>query len=54
LRRARLVRRKREGRRQLYSIEPAQMYEIVSWARYFDVFWEDKLAALGRHLERKP
>ena len=53
LRRARLVKQRRDGRQQYYSIEPAKLYEIVSWARHFDQFWDDKLGALGRYLEKK-
>jgi DNA-binding transcriptional ArsR family regulator len=53
LRRSRLVRARRDGRRQIYEVNPAPLYEVACWIRHFDRFWDDRLDRLGRHLDRK-
>lgn len=53
LRRANLVQARREGRLQMYSINPDPLYEVVSWIRHFDRFWDDRLGRLGGYLDAK-
>jgi DNA-binding transcriptional ArsR family regulator len=53
LRRAGLVTARRDGRRRVYRVTPEPLYEVSSWVRHFDRFWDDRLARLGRHLDRR-
>jgi len=53
LRRARLVTARRQGRLQMYDVNPEPLYEVVCWIRHFDRFWDDRLAGLGRYLDAK-
>jgi len=48
-----LIQRRREGRKQICSLNPNTLQEAHSWIGYFDVFWDEKLQALGQHLEAK-
>ena len=52
LRRAGLVAARREGRNQIYRVTPEPLYEIAFWIHHFDRFWTDRLASLGRYLDR--
>lgn len=51
LRRARLVRCRKEGRQRLYRVEPAPLREVVDWVGHFDRFWTTRLDRLGRYLD---
>jgi DNA-binding transcriptional ArsR family regulator len=51
LRRAGLVERDRQGRHQVYRLNPGPLREVADWTAAFDAFWDDKLGALGRYLE---
>ncbi len=51
LRDAGLVRVERAGRQQLYSLDPSPLQMIDTWISPFRRFWEERLDALGRHLE---
>jgi len=53
LRRAGLVRDRREGRMRYYAFEPAPLAEVVDWIVAYDRFWEEKLDHLGRYLDRR-
>lgn len=53
LRDAGLVSVERSGRQLLYSLEPQPLELVDDWITPFRRFWEDKLDALGRHLEEK-
>jgi DNA-binding transcriptional ArsR family regulator len=53
LRRAGLVEARRHGRHQMYRVTPEPLYEIADWVHHFDRFWTDRLASLGRYLDRK-
>jgi DNA-binding transcriptional ArsR family regulator len=53
LRRAGLVRERREGRQRRYRLEPAPLREVAAWAETYRAFWQSSLEALQRHLERK-
>lgn len=51
LRRAGLVTWRRAGRERRYRIEPARLKDVVAWVERYGGFWEDRLRALGRHLD---
>jgi DNA-binding transcriptional ArsR family regulator len=53
LREVGLVRQRREGRQQLYALNPKPLKEISDWVAHYEEFWTQRLAALGEHLERK-
>jgi DNA-binding transcriptional ArsR family regulator len=42
LRRAKLVTRRREGRRQLYAVSPEPLKAVADWIAQFDQFWIDR------------
>lgn len=58
LRRARLVRERREGRRRLYQLNPGPLRAVDSWLSSYRVFWQMNLAGLKAFVEtehaRKP
>jgi DNA-binding transcriptional ArsR family regulator len=51
LREAGLVRVRPEAQRRIYELEPAPLAELVDWLAPYQAFWEDRLDALGRHLD---
>lgn len=53
LREAKLVANRKDGRRRLYSLEAGPLREVFDWVTYFESFWDDRLAALGRHLKER-
>jgi DNA-binding transcriptional ArsR family regulator len=53
LRRAGLVTARREGRCQMYQVNPAPLYEVACWIRHFDRFWDDRLTRLGSYLDKQ-
>jgi DNA-binding transcriptional ArsR family regulator len=53
LRQAGLVREHREGRLRIYELEARPLMAVRDWMNHYEQFWETKLDALGRHLERK-
>ena len=53
LREAGLVEARREGRHQIYSVNPEALYEVAEWIRHFDRFWTDRFDRLGRYLDRR-
>ncbi|MED4223854.1 metalloregulator ArsR/SmtB family transcription factor [Neobacillus cucumis] len=46
-----LVKERKVGRETRYKLEPAPLFELKDWLQYFELFWENKLGALGRFLE---
>jgi DNA-binding transcriptional ArsR family regulator len=50
---ARLVRVRRDGRHRLYRLEPKALRDVVRWADQFAAYFEERLDALGRHLDAK-
>lgn len=55
LRAAGLVRRRSEGRHNLYRIEAERLQQVFDWVSYFEQYWDKKLDALGNYLDkRKP
>ena len=51
LRDAGLVRVRRSGRQQIYTLNPRPLREIERWIEPYRRFWEERLDALGRHLD---
>jgi DNA-binding transcriptional ArsR family regulator len=53
LRRANLVRERRQGRQRLYRLNPEPLREVRDWTRHYERFWTKKLRDLGTFLDRK-
>ena len=51
LRDAGLVRVRRDGRERLHELEPAPLEAVDAWLRPYAEAWDDRLAALRRHLK---
>jgi len=54
LRDAGIVIVRKEGRQRIYRLEPGPLRQVFEWSQYFEKFWKQKLAALGRELDRTP
>lgn len=54
LRRARLVRERREGRRRLYELTPGPLKAVDAWLGSYRKFWEVNLADLKTFIEAEP
>lgn len=54
LRTSGLVRVRREGRRQLYSLDPRPLQRVERWISLYRTFWSERLDALARHLDSTP
>lgn len=52
LKRARLVRHRREGRETHYSARHEALAPLVDWVAHYGAFWQNKLDKLGDVLER--
>jgi DNA-binding transcriptional ArsR family regulator len=51
LRRAHLVRERREGRRRLYHLNPEPLRAIDSWLNHYRIFWQMNLTDLKTFVE---
>jgi DNA-binding transcriptional ArsR family regulator len=51
LRRAHLVREKREGRHRLYELNPEPLKAVDSWLQQYRVFWQANLNSLKTFVE---
>lgn len=51
LRDARLVRVRREGRRQIYELTPKPLRAVRSWVERYEIFWGERLDELARYVE---
>src|SRR3954453_16744026 len=51
LREAGLVRVVPEAQRRIYALDPAPLAELDAWLDPYREFWNDRLDALGRHLD---
>lgn len=51
LRDAGLVGERRSGRQRLYRLRAAPLAEVYDWVGHYRRFWDDRLAALGDHLD---
>lgn len=47
-----LVRVREDGRRRLYSLEPAPLAELDSWLEQYRAFWQNRLDALETEIQR--
>jgi len=54
LRDAGLVRASVDGQRRIYAIEPAPFAELDTWLVPYRRLWNERLDALGRHLDTRP
>jgi DNA-binding transcriptional ArsR family regulator len=45
-----LIRVRRSGRERLHELDPAPLREVDDWLRPYAEAWDDRLAALRRHL----
>ena len=52
LKRAKLVRHRRDGRETHYRAEPDALAPIVDWLRHYGAFWRDRFDQLEALLER--
>lgn len=48
-----LVQRRREGRLQIYALNPAPIRTVADWANRYEKFWSQRLDALGDYLARE-
>jgi DNA-binding transcriptional ArsR family regulator len=46
-----LVRSQKVGRETRYKLQPEPLVEIKQWLEFFEVYWDDKLAALKQFVE---
>ena len=51
LRKAKLVREQRCGRKRLYAIDPAPLREVDRWLAEYRVFWQGQLLGLKAFVE---
>ncbi|HXS23571.1 MAG TPA: metalloregulator ArsR/SmtB family transcription factor [Gemmatimonadales bacterium] len=51
LRRARLVRERRDGRQRIYQVTPAPLEAVAQWVESYRAFWQVNLLSLKRHVE---
>lgn len=54
LREAGLVSVRRAGRERFYRLNPVPLQPIFDWLGQYEEFWQNKLDALGDHLEEQP
>jgi len=52
LKRAKLVRHRREGRETHYSAQPAALAPMVDWLNLYGAFWRDRFDQLESLLQR--
>jgi len=46
-----LVQVRKEAQRRIYTIDPAPIAELDAWLAPYRRLWNDRLDALGRHLD---
>jgi DNA-binding transcriptional ArsR family regulator len=51
LERARLIEKRREGRRHICTLKPEPLKEVAEWAEGYRRFWEDRFRSLDTLLE---
>jgi DNA-binding transcriptional ArsR family regulator len=49
-----LVSERRSGRERRYRLHPDRLGDVRDWLATYDRFWEERLSALGAHLDREP
>jgi DNA-binding transcriptional ArsR family regulator len=50
---AEMVKLEKQGRERICYAQAEALQEIKAWLSYYDAFWDNKLAALADHLEKK-
>ncbi len=53
LREAGLVGVRKVGRERVYRLNPAPLQAVADWVALYQRFWDDRLDALGRHLDEQ-
>ena len=53
LRQARLVHSQVSAQRRLYRLSPLPLLELEAWLEPYRRFWNERLDALGRHLDQR-
>lgn len=53
LKEAGLVTQRREGRNQIYALEPEPLRQVAAWLERHVDFWATRFDNLGRHLREK-
>jgi DNA-binding transcriptional ArsR family regulator len=51
LRRAHLVRERRQGRQRIYQLDPAPLKAVEGWLSHYRAFWETNLRGLKKFVE---
>lgn len=51
LKRAKLVRHRRDGRETHYRVEPAALAPMMDWLRHYSTFWQKRFELLEAALE---
>ena len=51
LRDARLVKTRRDGRSQIYRLNPEPLASAMDWMRHYEHFWRTRFARLGALVE---
>ncbi|NOS86204.1 MAG: winged helix-turn-helix transcriptional regulator [Ignavibacteria bacterium] len=49
---SKLVSQVKEGRERYYSFNPKQMNAAIDWFKFYDMFWDNKLNALKKFIEK--
>jgi DNA-binding transcriptional ArsR family regulator len=50
LERARLVKKRREGRSHVCTLRPVPFKEVADWVEHYRVFWEERFDRLEKYL----
>lgn len=53
LRQARLVQAEVDAQRRVYRLNPMPLLELETWLEPYRRFWNERLDALGRHLDQR-
>lgn len=53
LRKAGLVSHRQERGMRIYRLKAAPLHDVFDWVRHYEKFWDVKLQALGRYLDRR-
>ena len=48
-----LLSQRHEGRMRIYRLEAERLQQVFDWVRHYEKFWDLKLEALGRYLDRR-
>ena len=48
-----LVVPRREGRQRFFRLDPRPLEEVADWVSHYERFWQKKLRALGKYLDKE-